>query len=201
MIQHAALLVVAAGIAVASCACVYRSMSSSRKIDAALRPSCWLHRHVIDGNVDALKRELERCRRQRWLEVRCGCRVFPAALDNATSLMIAAWRGDLEAVRVLLEFGANVDAGNPAYTPLMLACLYEGSEERATAVARLLLSYGANPRAWNGLDSTDALECAMARHRRELADLIVFASDAPEKNALPTAPEAPLVNLAAASRP
>ena len=72
-------------------------------------------------------------------------------LDHFTPLHYAAHKGNLEAIRVLLRAGANVNAGDRSgMTPLMRAI--EGRHERA---AWVLLGGGARPLATdhNGMDS------------------------------------------------
>jgi ankyrin repeat protein len=62
-------------------------------------------------------------------------------VDGYTALGWAAYHGHKEAVELLLEKGANINAANRSgYTPLMAAA--QQSHDR---IARLLLEKGANP--------------------------------------------------------
>lgn len=60
--------------------------------------------------------------------------------EGDTCLHIAAHRGDLEAIRILVASGMNLDIkGDMGSTPLHVACLAKNSE-----AANLLVSLGAN---------------------------------------------------------
>jgi uncharacterized protein len=97
-----------------------------------------------------------------------GCQ--PAAPEGATSLWRAARMGDLEAVRLLLDAGANVRAAaRDGSTPLMMAAGASWRDERGVAteeesigVMRMLLSHGADVGEKNAAGET-ALHGAAGR--------------------------------------
>lgn len=62
----------------------------------------------------------------------------------ATPLTVAVSKGDLEFVKKLIEYGADVNEISEDLTPLMIAARYNKVD-----ILRILLSNGANPSARN----------------------------------------------------
>jgi len=91
--------------------------------------------------------------------------------DDQTPLMLAASRGSLPTVRVLLEHGADVNTGinEWSFTPLM--CAVEGGNP---AVVRLLIARGAHLDDADGSEETP-LTLARANHRTEIAQMLKLA--------------------------
>lgn len=91
--------------------------------------------------------------------------------NNKTILMYACWIGNDEAVKYLIEKGADVnayDAGGA--TPLHLAA-WKGH----TAIALYLLEHGASGQAMSAEGMTP-LDIAMMRENREIAEAIEKAA-------------------------
>lgn len=88
--------------------------------------------------------------------------------EDSTPLHWAAWRGQVEAARVLLESGAEVNARNQnrhwGTTPLHAAA--HGNQ---AAVAQLLLAHGADTRAKNLNKRTPLQETAIHNARAAAA--------------------------------
>jgi len=94
--------------------------------------------------------------------------VNPEALDSSlrTALMIAAWRGDLEAVRLLLprRRGAiDIESGYDFMTPLMYAAVRGHSD-----VVRQLLESGADVNHANRLGQTALLIAVRSKYMMPL---------------------------------
>ena len=86
--------------------------------------------------------------------LRSGVDVNDSDRSNWTPLMYAAWKGQVEVVRMLVGAGANVDADAHSLTALMWAC----SQGHLPVVVSLLES-GADPRVRNASGET-ALDVA-----------------------------------------
>ncbi|MEE4143199.1 MAG: ankyrin repeat domain-containing protein, partial [Halieaceae bacterium] len=90
--------------------------------------------------------------------------------NRMTPLLVAVENGDTAAAVLLLDHGANVNAGNQlGYSPLMAA-----AEAGQVAMVSLLLSRGANPRA-RDQEGMDASTLARKRGYREIVDLLAVA--------------------------
>ena len=82
--------------------------------------------------------------------------------DNDTPLHVAAIRGDLGGVEVLLQTGADVDArGEEGCTPLYYAATYG-----YVRCAEALLRAGASPDAWNELNTSPRETGLRSKHPR-----------------------------------
>lgn len=84
--------------------------------------------------------------------LRAGLETRPDLIDAAlgasryTPLVAASIKGQLEAVRVLLELGARVDHHQPGPPLVVPTALYHGVGRGNEAMAHLLLEHGADPR-------------------------------------------------------
>lgn len=67
-----------------------------------------------------------------------------AKYENATPLAVAIAKGDVEAVKKFIEYGADVNEKSNDMTPLMIAARYNQVE-----IINLLLKNGANVKATN----------------------------------------------------
>jgi ankyrin repeat protein len=84
-----------------------------------------------------------------------GVDVNAARADGTTPLAWAVYRGDEDAVKVLIESGADVNASNDfGVTPLSLACLNSD-----TAIVQLLLESGADPDLPKQTGETPLMTC------------------------------------------
>lgn len=87
---------------------------------------------------------------------------------HATALQVASYKGHEKAVEMLLNWGANIDAGiYPESNALQCAPL--GGYER---VVQVLLERGANINAFGGLHGT-ALQCASLRGHDKVVQLLL----------------------------
>lgn len=69
---------------------------------------------------------------------------------NKTALHLAAYTGNLELCRLLIEHGADVNAQDDAgWSPLSLAVYDFGLEKKGLEICNLLIQYGANVNAQN----------------------------------------------------
>ncbi|MGI9628832.1 MAG: ankyrin repeat domain-containing protein [Longimicrobiales bacterium] len=91
--------------------------------------------------------------------LRSGADVNAAQGDGMTALHWAASRGDLRLARMLIQAGANLDAGTRIgrYTPLHVA-----AKEAASEVARALIAAGGDPGALTTNSGTTPLHMAAA---------------------------------------
>ena len=87
--------------------------------------------------------------------------------SEETALGWAALEGHLDTALVLIEAGANVNAGNHGnWTPLMSAAYYGHPE-----MVKLLLEHGANPRTRDYMGKT-AADWAHGEHRQEIRAIL-----------------------------
>lgn len=120
------------------------------------------HEATALGDVDALRGAIGRSRK----------RANELSADGFAPLHLAAFFGQLEAARLLVEKGADLHARStnrrlPSVTPL-----HSAAAARHTAVAELLLEAGADPNvAQNG--GWTALHSAAANGNAELARLLL----------------------------
>jgi len=91
---------------------------------------------------------------------------------NATPLAAAIAKGDIDAVKKFIEYGADVNEKSNGMTPLMVAARYN-----QVAIINLLLENGANAKvvAENGLT---ALKYAKLSNAQEAEDAITKALNA-----------------------
>jgi ankyrin repeat protein len=99
------------------------------------------------------------------------------------ALSSAAGRGPIEAVRLLLENGANPNAPSPiaGYTPLMWAAYHEDAN---LETVKLLLAKGANPKA-QGANGESPLSLAKKRGNDAMAELLEQSQGAVAKDQQP----------------
>ncbi len=87
--------------------------------------------------------------------------------SEETALGWAALEGNLDTALVLIEAGANVNAGNHGnWTPLMSAAYYGHPE-----MVKLLLDHGANPKVRDYMGKT-AADWAHGEHRQEIRAIL-----------------------------
>jgi len=86
-----------------------------------------------------------------------------------TPLGTAISKGDNEAARKFIEYGANVNEASNGMTPLMIAARYNNIE-----VIKMLLAKGANVKAKDGKGQT-ALKHAEMSNAKEAVQLIKAA--------------------------
>jgi ankyrin repeat protein len=98
--------------------------------------------------------------------------------DGFTALHLAAFFGNVEAARALLERGA--DAGAVAHNDMQVAPLHSAASASAREICRLLLQYGAdvNARQQGGWA---ALHAAAQNGDRELATILLEAGADPSQ--------------------
>ena len=94
--------------------------------------------------------------------------------NDQTPLMLAASKGSLPTVRLLLYHGANVNTGINEWSSTPLMCAVEGGN---VAVVRLLVAKGAQLDSVDGSGDT-ALTLARADHRPEIVRLLKAAEAA-----------------------
>jgi ankyrin repeat protein len=103
--------------------------------------------------------------------------------DEGQPLHFAAYFGHLEAARLLLERGAEVETRAPGFNgvaPLNSAAANDRkANEVCTALALLLLEHGADPHATQGGGAT-ALHSAAMTHNAELVELLVARGADPD---------------------
>jgi len=92
--------------------------------------------------------------------------------EGYTALQSAASDGDIDAARLLLEAGADVNAVHTryGYTPLAVAVLNGHAE-----IVRMLLRAGADPSV-KIKDGTAILEIAEKKHRADIVDMLKAAA-------------------------
>lgn len=86
--------------------------------------------------------------------------------NNNTPLCNAICKGDVEAVKKFIEYGADVNEKSNGKTPLMLAARYNNIE-----IVKLLLEKGASKSIKDEKGNT-ALKYAEASNAKEAADLL-----------------------------
>ena len=95
---------------------------------------------------------------------------------RSTPLHIGARTGQVEAVELLLEAGAEVDpTDKEAFTPLAVLAAY-GPKDRRPAVAMVLLAHGADPRAGCGYSGLDVVGYAKSKRDHELVAILQDAA-------------------------
>lgn len=138
-------------------------------------PNKKLLKAAEDCNLELLKNALEE-----------GADVM--AIDNIgwTALIWASWNGDIEAVSLLLERGANVnDKDESDSTALIIA---SGNWDERTETVKLLLENGADIEAKNNEGKT-AIMMAKERNKSEIyAVLVSFSESKLLINAINTEP-------------
>ena len=95
-----------------------------------------------------------------------------AQRNNNTPLGNAICKGDVEAVKKFIEYGANVNETSNGLTPLMLAARYNNVE-----IINLLIEKGANLRAKDEKGFT-ALRYAELSNAQDAVGIIKAAMDA-----------------------
>jgi ankyrin repeat protein len=98
------------------------------------------------------------------------------AANGNTALMMAAYKGNIEAVKALLERGAKTD--KPGWTPLHYAAA-NGSEE----IVRLLLAHGARAGAQAPQGMTPLMMAAREGHAGAVALLVAAGAQPAAKSA------------------
>jgi ankyrin repeat protein len=89
-------------------------------------------------------------------------------IDDLPPLIVAAWQGNLEATRLLLDAGADPNAiADDAFTPLYAAAVW-GHQD----VVELLLDRGAEPSPPVRADVMSPAEVARAANRPDIAQLL-----------------------------
>ncbi|MBD3734618.1 MAG: ankyrin repeat domain-containing protein [Sphingopyxis sp.] len=106
-----------------------------------------------------------------------GCAVEAKDERGYTPLILAAYHGQDEAVALLLDHGADPEAGDAARgNTALMGAAFKGF----TSVARLLLERGAEAETTNKAGQT-ALMLAALFDRREIADLLLAQGADPER--------------------
>ncbi|KAH9016840.1 hypothetical protein EDB84DRAFT_1581901 [Lactarius hengduanensis] len=119
-----------------------------------------LHKAAMSGHVDIV----------RWL-LNHGADANARQIDHWTPLHLAAYNNQLESVQVLLEYNVDINSKNHAgETPLHLASL--GRSLRRVAIARLLLSHGANVDEKDGKGKTP-FQVASSEGKHEMTKLLL----------------------------
>jgi len=91
---------------------------------------------------------------------------------NATPLAAAIAKGDIEAVKKFIEYGADVNEKSNGMTPLMIAARYN-----QVAIIKLLLEKGADAKTVNDNGLT-ALKYAKMSNAQEAADALTVVNNA-----------------------
>ena len=94
-----------------------------------------------------------------------------------TPLYIAAWWKQEQAVRLLLDRGADVHAGDGSWTPL-----HGAADSGAARTAAVLLEHGADPNRPDGRGKTPVLLAASSGKAATLAQLLKHGGDASVKS-------------------
>ena len=96
-------------------------------------------------------------------------------LDAATALHYAAYFGFLDAVRLLVSQGADVDARNKEeQTPLWVACSNTHiPEEKSVAIAKILLQSSASPNAVSKVGGRTPFDEAICQNRPKVVRLLL----------------------------
>ena len=89
-----------------------------------------------------------------------------------TPLIIAGYRNQLDAVKMLLDLGANVNANSEDGTVLTAAC-YKSN----TALVKLLLEYHADVQVKNNAGTTPLMFAIMAKNEEIVKLLLVNKAD------------------------
>jgi len=85
---------------------------------------------------------------------------------GSTPIHIAAIRGDIDAIKLLMEVGVDINAqGEHGYTPL-----HEAVEQGQLEVAKLLLENGCNTSLVNG-DGLTPLDLARALKEQKMIEI------------------------------
>lgn len=92
--------------------------------------------------------------------------------NNSTPLGNAICKGDVEAVKKFIEYGANVNEKSNGMTPLMLAARYNNVE-----IVKLLIDKGANLKTTDEKGFT-ALKYAELSNATQAADVLKQARNA-----------------------
>jgi ankyrin repeat protein len=127
-----------------------------------------LEKMKVEQTGDALLASTKSAKSEKTAELLVAAGVDPNArqANGMTALMSAAFNGQEDVVKLLLEKGANVKLDAGGYNALSLA-----AERGNLSVARLLLEAGADPKARPGA-GLSALERAQQRENREMAELL-----------------------------
>jgi len=124
-------------------------------------PAAQLHDAARSGDAEAVRAMI--CANVTWagqhLLTQLVRSVDPEAGDGVQPLHLAAERGHLEVVRLLLEAGADVDAA-AADGSRPLLCAAEHTSADHTSIVRLLLEEGADPDPADELNTPPMLMAA-----------------------------------------
>lgn len=118
-----------------------------------------------DAELVAAVREHDQHQAERLLKA--GADVNASDVWGTRALALAARGGDVDLTRLLLEFGAMVDARGEGFTPLGAAALHGQSE-----TVRLLLQAGADPNLKSSNGRTPLMEAVVA-NRPDIAQVLM----------------------------